>query len=299
MAPPAWWRYGLSVGVAVGLSLGADAALVHGGVALFPSTRGFSHFRFSDYATLTCIGVIVGALGWPLVLRVSSAPQWLFLRAAVAVTVVAWAPDVWLVAKGETAKGVAVLAVMHLAVALITYQSLVRLAPARALDDRTERALVEESGPRDIQRVLQAWWVAMVVAVSLEFVLGVISIVAVPFSRPSAWVPAQGRAVFLVHGVFGALLLIGACAVVALGQRSRRIARIASIAGLAAIVLSGGGGLLSLDHSLRLAGMAVMFVGSGIAFFAYLVPLVETSGDEAPDALAAESTSEGDEPALT
>ena len=68
---PAPWRFALAAGLAIGQSLAADVGLVHAGVALFPSTRGFSHFRFSDYATLTCIGVVVAFAGWPLVIRVS------------------------------------------------------------------------------------------------------------------------------------------------------------------------------------------------------------------------------------
>ena len=44
-------------------SLAADAALVAIGTALFPSTKGYVHFRFSDYAKLTIIGVVIAAAG--------------------------------------------------------------------------------------------------------------------------------------------------------------------------------------------------------------------------------------------
>ncbi|HEX4162664.1 MAG TPA: hypothetical protein VHZ05_09210, partial [Acidimicrobiales bacterium] len=70
--------------------------------------------------------------GWPIVTRISSAPRWLFFRLAILVTLVLWLPDVWIWMKGESAQGVAVLAVMHLAIALITYNLLVRVAPVRA-----------------------------------------------------------------------------------------------------------------------------------------------------------------------
>lgn len=39
-------------------SLAADALLVVIGQAVFPSTRGYVHFQFADYAKLTVIGVI-------------------------------------------------------------------------------------------------------------------------------------------------------------------------------------------------------------------------------------------------
>jgi hypothetical protein len=41
---------------------------------LFPRTAGYDHFRFSDYAKLTVIGVLIGAAGWPVITRISSAP---------------------------------------------------------------------------------------------------------------------------------------------------------------------------------------------------------------------------------
>jgi hypothetical protein len=47
------------------------------------------------------------------------------------VTLVLWLPDVWIWLKGESAQGVAVLAAMHLAIALITYNVLVHVAPVR------------------------------------------------------------------------------------------------------------------------------------------------------------------------
>jgi hypothetical protein len=43
------------------------------------------HFQFSDYGKLTVIGVIIACAGWPVVTRVSSQPRWLFLRLAIAV----------------------------------------------------------------------------------------------------------------------------------------------------------------------------------------------------------------------
>jgi hypothetical protein len=96
---------------------------------MFPTTRGYVHFDFSDYAKLTVIGVIIACLAWPIVTRITSAPRWLFSRMAVAVTLVLWLPDLMILAKGQPAQAVAVLMVMHVAIAVVTYQCLVRLAP--------------------------------------------------------------------------------------------------------------------------------------------------------------------------
>jgi hypothetical protein len=112
-------------------SLAADAALVALGTAVFPSTKGFVHFQFSDYAKLTVVGVLIACAAWPIVARVSSAPRWLFLRLAVLVTLVLLLPDVWILLNGEALKAVAVLMVMHLAIAVVTYNALVRIAPTR------------------------------------------------------------------------------------------------------------------------------------------------------------------------
>jgi hypothetical protein len=124
---------------AIAGSLLADALLVVIGERIFPSTKGYPHFQFSDYAKLTIIGVVVACVGWPVVVRLSSAPRWLFVRLAVLVTFVLWAPDVWILYQGQPARAVAVLFVMHLAIALVTYNLLVRLAPprpAKAAGDR-------------------------------------------------------------------------------------------------------------------------------------------------------------------
>jgi hypothetical protein len=112
-------------------SLAADAILVVIGKAVFPSTRGFAHFQFSDYAKLTVAGVIIACLAWPIVTRISSAPRWLFFRLAILVTLVLLLPDLYILHMGEPAKGVTVLMVMHVAIALVTYNLLVHLAPAR------------------------------------------------------------------------------------------------------------------------------------------------------------------------
>jgi len=110
------------------------------GEAVFPSTKGYVHFQFADYTKLTVVGVVIACLAWPVVARISSAPRWLFLRLAVLVTAVLLLPDVWLLVKGEPALAVLVLVLMHLAIGVVTYNSLVRLAPVRRRRRRAPEA---------------------------------------------------------------------------------------------------------------------------------------------------------------
>jgi len=128
---PEWWRMALATVLSVLLSLAADAALVAIGTRVFPSTKGYVHFEFHDYARLTVVGVVIACMAWPIVTRVCTKPRWLFLRLAVLVTLVLLLPDLYIWLKGQPAKAVLVLVCMHLAVALITYNLLVHLAPVR------------------------------------------------------------------------------------------------------------------------------------------------------------------------
>ena len=127
--PPKWWRVGVATVLAIAGSLAADAVLVLLGKHLFPATKGFVHYQFHDYAKLTVIGVVIACAGWPIVARISSAPRWLFFRLAIAVTLVLFLPDLWIWMRGEPGQGVLVLMAMHVAIALVTYNALVRVAP--------------------------------------------------------------------------------------------------------------------------------------------------------------------------
>ena len=115
----------------VGLCLLADALLAKAGQAVFPSTRGYVHFQFSDYAKLTVIGVVFACLAWPAVVRFSSDPRWVYRWLAVLVTAVLLLPDLYIWMQGQPGRAVLVLVTMHLAIALITYNVLVRVAPSR------------------------------------------------------------------------------------------------------------------------------------------------------------------------
>ena len=114
-------------------SLAADALLVVVGTRVFPSTTGYVHFQFADYAKLTVIGVIGACVAWPVVTRISSDPRWLYLRLAVLVTLVLLLPDVWILAHGAPGEAVTVLVLMHLAIAVVTYNAMVRIAPVTRL----------------------------------------------------------------------------------------------------------------------------------------------------------------------
>jgi hypothetical protein len=139
-------RVALATVAAIAGSLAADALLVVVGQALFPATKGYVHFQLSDYAKLTVIGVIIACVAWPVVTRISSDPRWLFFRMAIAVTAVLWLPDVYILYQGQPADAVAVLMVMHLAIALVTYNLLVHMAPVVRLEES------EMLNPGGIQR---------------------------------------------------------------------------------------------------------------------------------------------------
>jgi uncharacterized membrane protein YraQ (UPF0718 family) len=144
--PPAV-RVLVALVVSVAGSLAADALLVAIGTAVFPSTRGYVHFQFHDYAKLTVVGVVIACLAWPVVTRVSSAPRWLFFRLAILVTLVLWLPDLYILALGQPGRAVAVLMVMHLAIALITYNCLVRIAGVKPVAGPRSHARLQASGP--------------------------------------------------------------------------------------------------------------------------------------------------------
>jgi hypothetical protein len=129
---PSAGRLALATVVSVVGSLLADALLVVIAQAIFPSTKGYAHFQFADYSKLTVIGVIIACVAWPVTTRITSQPRWMFFRMAILVTLVLWLPDVYILVKGQPAKAVAFLFLMHLAIALVTYNALVHLAPVRA-----------------------------------------------------------------------------------------------------------------------------------------------------------------------
>ena len=128
---PSGGRVALATVVSVVGSLLVDALLVVIAQAAFPGTKGYAHFQFSDYSKLTIIGVLIACAAWPIVTRISSTPRWLFFRMAIAVTLVLWLPDLYILHMGQSVSAVAVLMVMHLAIAVVTYNCLVHIAAIR------------------------------------------------------------------------------------------------------------------------------------------------------------------------
>ncbi len=282
--------------LSVAASLAADRLLVFAGTRMFPSTKGYVHFRFSDYATLTTIGVLVACAGWPVVTRITSAPRWLFFRLAIVATILLWVPDLWLIVRGEPRRAVAVLMVMHLAVAVVTYNLLVRVAPVREaaappssrpgapdLDGHSRPGswLPASASHTARETSVRRLSFGLAVLATIEFVLGLVALVLVPLSRSSGWLPAQGDSVYLAHAILGLPLLLGAVALVLRARGSQRTLRAVAWIGLVGVAMAGVGGLLTVQHPLRLLGMALMFVGPMVAGFAYLIPALDRSPVEA------------------
>lgn len=288
-------RVALATLAALGVSLGVDAALVALGTRLFPATRHFSHFRFSDYATLTTLGVLAAALGWPLLVRVAGSPRRLYRQAAVLVTLVLLLPDLYILAKGEPPRAVAVLVVMHLAIALCTYHLVVRLAPvptapAVAQAGAGEPHPLADAAPAPLagagEGVVRRWWfVTLGTLSSLELVAGLVALLAVPYGRPSeVLVHGRGGAVYLLHGALGAVLALGALALVPACRRAPRPWRGAAIAGLVGLLIGGIGGALVVDRPARLIGVGLMLVGAVLAPSAYFLPML-SEHEPVPDPL--------------
>lgn len=115
----------------------------------------------------------------------------------------------------------------------------------------------------------------MLIALGLEFALGVVSLLLVPVDRPDEWLPPQGRAVYVVHAGLGGTLGIGALVIFVVASQGGRIVRLGAQIGLVGLLLGAGGGLLTAFHPWRLTGLGLMLAGTFVAFFGYLIPLLE------------------------
>jgi hypothetical protein len=115
----------------------------------------------------------------------------------------------------------------------------------------------------------------MLVALGLEFALGVVTLLLVPVDRPDEWLPPQGRAVYVVHAGLGGLLGIGTLVIFVVASHGGRIVRLGAKIGLVGLSLGAGGGILTAFHPWRLTGMGLMLAGTFVAFFGYLIPLLE------------------------
>jgi hypothetical protein len=281
--------------LAVVLSLTADALIVFIGTRMFPSTRGYPHFRFADYATLTIVGVVVACAAWPIVIRVSSCPRWLFIRLAAVVTIVLWIPDLYLLLRQQPVPAVALLMTMHLVVAIVTYNLLVRVAPppptvpdavARLREGmpeeslRTARSEALEQTEAVTGRSIVRWAWLLEVLVGIEVALGIATLVVVPTGRSSGWLPSRGTTLYFAHAALGLPLALGALAYLAHVWGSSRINLLSAWSGLVGVTVAGVGGLLTVEHPLRLVGMALMLVGAVVAAFGFLLPALDNLSDE-------------------
>jgi hypothetical protein len=273
-------------------SITVNAALVWLAKASDLSLQHYSHFRLWDYGTLTAVGVVAAGVAWYVATRSLPSPRHTFFRVAVVVTLALWVPDVWLLIKHEPTRAVVFLVIMHATVALITYNFLIFGAPVGAsavtgtgaVATRVPRA---DEGDATATRVSRAVWVSLMIAVGVEFLAGLVGMLYVPFNRPDGWLSHRGEAIYLLHAVFGGLLGVAAVALVLHVSRRtpiHRVDRVAAISGLCGVLVGAIGGTLCVSHPLRLLGMALMFLGVSVAFFGYLIPMIDDAHSIRADA---------------
>lgn len=88
--------------------------------------------QLGAYVSFTVVGVLIGAIGWSIVLRRVSASRALLTRLVPITVVVLFVPDVLIAVGGTATWGTAVaLMVMHVAVAAVAVASYARFMPAR------------------------------------------------------------------------------------------------------------------------------------------------------------------------
>jgi len=142
--------------------------------------------------------------------------------------------------------------------------------------------------PVDVEAGTAAWAAVLAAAVGVELLVGIATLVVIPFGRPSEWVPRHGAVLYGLHATIGLLLAVGALAFLVRVRALGRIARISAWSGACCLVLAGAGGLMTEPHSpVRFLGVALMFVASVLAGFAYLAPVVLRARAEEPSRSAA------------
>ena len=282
-ALPSGLRVATITAVSALASIVVNAALAWLATAFDPPLRHSSHFRLSDYGTLTVVGVAAAGAAWFAATRYLATPRHTFFRVAIVASLVLWLPDLWLYLKHEPTRAVVFLVIMHLTVALITYNSLVFGAPlgvreVTGANTMAARSLHDDTSTESAPKVPRIVWMVMLAAVGVEFIVGLVGMLYVPFNRPDGWLSHQGEAINLFHAALGGVLGVAALAVairVTPRQPGHRVDRVAAISGLCGVLVGALGGFLCVPHSIRLLGMALMFLGVSVAFFGYLIPMIE------------------------
>jgi hypothetical protein len=286
--PPSVARMLVVSALVVAASLGSDVTLVHLATSEWPQLRSYGHFRFSDYGTLTIVGVLPACVAWPLVIRLTAEPRIRFFRLALAATVVLVMPDIWILLRHEPVRAVGTLITMHLVIALVAYNALVHLAPPR----RGAWAPGGTVAPRrTAEDLLKFASIALIALDCLEFILGIAVLYLVPFSRPTGWFPQRNQPVYLVHAGIGGILGLGALVVLFLAWQCGRMDRFGALLGLFGIALAAVGGVLADQQQVRSGGMVMMFAGATVAAFGYVITLL---GSAPPPVPTSTSTTRGD-----
>jgi integral membrane protein len=118
----------------------------------------------------------------------------------------------------------------------------------------------------------------LAVLICAEFVLGFVALALVPFGRRSGWFPPKGEAIYLVHAIFGAALVIGATVLLIRSRDCTRAIKLSGRFGFAGLLLAAAGGLLVADQSLiRFLGMTLMLIGAALSVFGYMIPGLHSS----------------------
>ena len=121
-------------------------------------------------------------------------------------------------------------------------------------------------------RVATRMVIVLALVTVIEFVLGVVTLVAVPVGRPSGWLPDKAVPLYLVHAILGVPLMAGSVVLLSLVRRSSRTQQMCGWMVFVGLALAGSGGLLTSDHSIvRFLGMALMFIGPTIAGLGFLI----------------------------
>jgi hypothetical protein len=143
IAPPAATRSGLRTVVILAIAA-AVAVAVNAAVAAIAVAAGapadYGPLLLPVYAGFTVVGVVVGWIGWSLVLRRARDPRRVLAWLVPVVAVASFVPDVLLLAlsfiPGTTAAAVIALMVMHVVVVAVAVPAYVIASPRERLSRR-------------------------------------------------------------------------------------------------------------------------------------------------------------------